>query len=99
MALLLFSKVPGSAQMMKTFSDKHRSQRFEPYWYKRSLRSAINYLLGNCYFTMGSIGICIVLSPTDRNMRSDPSSFMAKLFFVLLKTEEKWPLLLKNGKS
>ena len=25
---------------------------------KRSLRSAINYLLGNCYLTIGSIGVC-----------------------------------------
>ena len=29
---------------------------------KRSLRSAITYLLGNCYFTMGSIGVCAFAS-------------------------------------
>ena len=31
--VLLFSKVSRSAQMMETFSDKHRLQRFEPCWY------------------------------------------------------------------
>ena len=32
-SVLLFSKVSGSAQMMETISEKHRSQRFEPHWY------------------------------------------------------------------
>ena len=26
----------GSAQMMETFSDKHKSQRFEPHWYSEA---------------------------------------------------------------
>ena len=32
-SILFFSKVSWSAEMMETFSDKHRSQRFEPHWY------------------------------------------------------------------
>ena len=32
-SILLFSKVSGSAQMIETFPDKLRSQRFEPHWY------------------------------------------------------------------
>ena len=32
-SVILFSKVSGSAQIMETFSDKQRSQRFEPHWY------------------------------------------------------------------
>ena len=31
-SVLLLNKVPGSAQMMETFSDKHRPQRFERHW-------------------------------------------------------------------
>ena len=31
--VLLFSKVSKSAQMMETFSNKHRLQHFEPQWY------------------------------------------------------------------
>ena len=30
-SVLLFNKVSGSAQMMETFLDKHRSQCFEPH--------------------------------------------------------------------
>ena len=32
-SVLLFSKLSRSAQMKETFSDKKRSQRFEPHWY------------------------------------------------------------------
>ena len=32
-SVLLFSKVPGAAKMVETFSNKHSSQRFELHWY------------------------------------------------------------------
>ena len=53
---LLFSKVSGSAQMMKTFSGNHKSQGFESHWYgKTFLWISHNRLLSRpCSFNFGT---------------------------------------------
>ena len=58
---------------------------------KTKLKLAINYLLDNCYFTIGNSTFRRVIGIP---MRSDPAPFMVNLFLYYF--EDKWILKLKK---
>ena len=66
-------------------------EKYKLYFNKITLKLAINYLLDNCYFTLGSMCFCQLIGIP---MGSDPAPFMANLF--LYHYERMWLLETKK---